>query len=331
MVLDQHKQQHKIAVIIPAYNVENHIRDVVAGVPSFVDQIIIVDDKSTDATLKVIQALNDSRLTIIHHKHNRGVGGAVLSGYEKANELGADIFVKLDGDNQMDPAYIQALVHPIANLEADYTKGNRFLHIKELQRMPIIRRVGNLGLSFLTKLASGYWNIFDPTNGFTALHKDTYQELSRDSIAKDYFFESSMLIQLRRVDARVLDIPIPAKYEDEDSHLSPLRSLLSFPPRLFAGLIKRILYQYFLFDFTAVSLFLSIGIPAIVFGFVWGFIKWAQSNRTGIPATTGTVLIAVLPIIVGVQLIVQAFSLDIDSVPDRSIRVGYSSQKQEIN
>lgn len=329
MILDLHKKQHKIAVIIPAYNVENHIRDVVAGVPEFVDQIIIVDDKSTDTTLKVIQALNDSRLTIIHHEHNRGVGGAVLSGYDKARELGADIFVKLDGDNQMDPTYIQALVHPIANLEADYTKGNRFLHIKELQRMPIIRRVGNLGLSFLTKLASGYWTIFDPTNGFTALHKDTYQELSKNSIARDYFFESSMLIQLRRVDARVLDIPIPAKYEDEDSHLSPLRSLLSFPPRLFAGLVKRILYQYFLFNFTAVSLFLSIGIPAIVFGFVWGFIKWTQSNRTGIPATTGTVLIAVLPIIVGVQLIVQAFSLDIDSVPDRSMRTDFIRKDQQ--
>ncbi len=328
MVLDQHKQQHKIAVIIPAYNVENHIADVVASIPSFVDQIIIVDDKSTDATLKVIQALNDSRLTIIHHEHNRGVGGAVLSGYDKAYELGADIFVKLDGDNQMDPTYIQALVHPIANLEADYTKGNRFLHIKELQRMPIIRRLGNLGLSFLTKLASGYWNIFDPTNGFTALHKEAYRELKKSTIAKDYFFESSMLIQLRRVDARVLDIPIPAKYEDEDSHLSPLRSLLSFPPRLFAGLVKRILYQYFLFNFTAVSLFLSIGIPAIVFGFVWGFIKWAQSNRTGIPATTGTVLIAVLPIIVGVQLIVQAFSLDIDSVPARSMRTDFLNKNQ---
>lgn len=319
MILDQH-QQHKIAVIIPAYNVENHIRDVVASIPSFVDQIIIVDDKSTDATLKVIQAINDSRLTIIHHEHNRGVGGAVLSGYDKAYELGADIFVKLDGDNQMDPTYIQALVHPIANLEADYTKGNRFLHIKELQRMPIIRRLGNLGLSFLTKLASGYWNIFDPTNGFTALHKEAYRELKKSTIAKDYFFESSMLIQLRRVDARVLDIPIPAKYEDEDSHLSPLRSLLSFPPRLFVGLIKRILYQYFLFNFTAVSLFLSTGIPAIIFGFIWGFIKWVESTRSGIPATTGTVLIAVLPIIVGVQLIVQAFSLDIDSVPERSMR-----------
>ncbi len=329
MVLDQYKQQHKIAVIIPAYNVENHIADVVAGIPSFVDQIIIVDDKSTDATLKVIQALNDSRLTIIHHEHNLGVGGAVLSGYEKAYELGADIFVKLDGDNQMDPAHIQALVYPIANVEADYTKGNRFLHIKELQRMPIIRRLGNLGLSFLTKLASGYWNIFDPTNGFTALHKEAYRELKKSSITKDYFFESSMLIQLRRVDARVLDIPIPAKYEDEDSHLSPLRSLLSFPPRLFIGLIKRILYQYFLFDFTAVSLFLSIGIPAIVFGFVWGFIQWIQSNRIGIPATTGTVLIAVLPIIVGVQLIVQAFSLDIDSVPNRSMRADFIRKDQQ--
>lgn len=186
--------------------------------------------------------------------------------------------------------------------------------------MPLIRRIGNLGLSFLTKLSSGYWNIFDPTNGYTAIHRDVYELLDKDAIDKDYFFETSMLIQLNKVKALVLDIPIPAKYDDQLSNLSPTATLFKFPGKLLKGLFNRIGYQYFLYDFTAASIYLAMGIPALIFGVIWGIVKWIHSIKTGIVASSGTVLIAVLPIIVGIQFITQAISLDINDVSKSSIR-----------
>lgn len=317
---DNQERNNSIAVIIPAYNVEQYIKKVIGGLPSYIDFIIVIDDCSKDHTAQEINKIKDSRIHLIKHTKNKGVGGAMLSGYQVAYDLGADIMVKIDGDDQMDPQYIMPLLAPILDLEADYAKGNRFLHMKELQKMPIIRRIGNWGLSFLTKLASGYWNIFDPTNGYTALHREAYILLNKEAIDKDFFFETSTLIQLQRGRAVVRDVPIPAQYENQSSNLSPLRTFFTFPPKLFKNSLKRISFQYFLYDFTAVSVYLSVGIPSIIFGTIWGLGKWIASIRTGIVTSTGTVLIAVLPIIIGVQLLTQALSLDINNVPIISIR-----------
>ena len=322
-------QKTKIAVIIPAYNVEKYIGTVIKKIPDFVDFIIVVDDCSKDNTIREVEKLDVDRIRLIEHKINQGVGGAMLSGYQLAYDLGADIMVKIDGDDQMDSSYIKSLVAPILEFQADYTKGNRFLHLKELQKMPAIRRIGNWGLSFLTKLASGYWNIFDPTNGYTALQREAYQLLNKEAIDKDFFFETSMLIQLQRIRALVRDVSIPARYDDQSSNLSPLKTLFTFPPRLFRNSLKRISFQYFLYDFTAVSVYLSIGIPSILFGVIWGIVKWIQSINTGIVATSGTVLIAVLPIIIGIQLIVQAISLDINNIPKVSIRTNSAENNHE--
>jgi len=317
---DNQERNNSIAVIIPAYNVEQYIKKVIGGLPSYIDFIIVIDDCSKNHTAQEINKIKDSRIHLIKHTKNKGVGGAMLSGYQVAYDLGADIMVKIDGDDQMDPQYIMPLLAPILDLEADYAKGNRFLHMKELQKMPIIRRIGNWGLSFLTKLASGYWNIFDPTNGYTALHREAYILLNKEAIDKDFFFETSTLIQLQRGRAVVRDVPIPAQYENQSSNLSPLRTFFTFPPKLFKNSLKRISFQYFLYDFTAVSVYLSVGIPSIIFGTIWGLGKWIASIRTGIVTSTGTVLIAVLPIIIGVQLLTQALSLDINNVPIISIR-----------
>ena len=222
-------QKVSLAVVIPAYNVENYIRLVISQLPSFVDFIIVVDDCSSDATAQEVKNINNERIHLIRHEQNQGVGGAMLSGYQLAFALGAEIMVKVDGDNQMDPAYLPALIEPLIEMKADYTKGNRFLHAKELQRMPLIRRIGNWGLSFLTKLSSGYWNIFDPTNGYTAIHREAYGLLDTASIATDYFFETSMLIQLNKIRAVVMDIPIPARYADQPSYLSLTATFFQFP------------------------------------------------------------------------------------------------------
>lgn len=306
-----------IAVVIPAYRAANTVTAVLEGIPAFVRHIVVVNDGSPDTTGAVVRDSPDRRVVLIEHERNQGVGGAVLTGYERARELGAEIIAKIDADGQMDPEYLLALITPIVLGEADYTKGNRFLHERELGAMPGRRRFGNAGLSFMTKLASGYWSIFDPTNGYTAIHASLVPLLS--SVAKRFFFESSMLLNLSLLRAVVRDVHIPARYPGARSHLSESRAALQFPWQLLRGFLKRIRLQYFVRDFTAVSLYLVFGTLLTLFGAVWSGWHWWISYQSGVPATTGTVIIGVLPIIVGVQLLLQAITLDVQSAPTAPI------------
>lgn len=307
--------------MIPAYQAAATIGAVLAGVPSWVRHIVVVDDCSTDGTADAVRAARDPRVRIVSHERNSGVGAAMLTGYAAATERGAEVLVKMDADDQMDPAALPALVLPIVRGEADYAKANRFLHARQLEAMPASRRFGNVMLSFLTKLASGYWPVFDPTNGFTALHVSVFTILDRDAIAKRFFFETSMLLELSRARAVVLDVYVPARYLGATSHLSRRRAAAEFPPRLLRGLFRRIVLQYFVRDFTAVSLYLVAGIALSLFGFVWGAWHWVISIQTGVAATTGTVMLAVLPLILGMQLLLQAIALDIDNVPSRPLHL----------
>jgi uncharacterized membrane protein len=256
---------------------------------------------------------------LIGHKVNRGVGGAMLTGFSYGLKIGTQILVKLDGDDQMDSNYLSYLVEPLINGQADYTKGNRFIHVHELKKMPLIRRIGNLGLSFLVKISSGYWDIFDPTNGYLAITSDILQDLEPRNIAHDYFFETSMLCELHKLGAVVNDVALPAIYNDSGSSLRVGREFLIFMKNLPIRFFDRIITQYFQYNFSAGSFFIIQGILLTLFGFIFGIIKWNQSAQTGVPATTGTVLLAVLPIILGVQFLSQAIALDITSVPRKSI------------
>jgi glycosyltransferase involved in cell wall biosynthesis len=309
-----------IAVVIPAYRAASHIRSVLEGIPSFVHHIVVVDDGSPDETGMIVKSWPDPRARLVVHARNQGVGGAVLSGYEEALTLGAEILVKMDGDDQMDPAYIWPLVAPILYGQADYAKGNRFLHARELHSMPLVRRIGNAGLSFLTKAASGYWNVFDPTNGYTAIHASVARNLNRANLDRRFFFESSMFLELSLMRAVVRDVSIPARYRNEKSSLSEGRALVQFPARLLRGLLRRWMIQYYLRDFTAFSVFLLTGLSMVLFGTAWGSYHWLQSYRHGGLASTGTVMIAVLPIIVGIQLLLEAVILDIQNVPTRPLQ-----------
>ena len=321
---------HHIAVIIPAYKVAHKIELVISNIPNFVKTIIVVNDASPDSTAKVLAEITDPRIIVIHHEKNQGVGGAMITGYNHAMNTGAEILIKMDGDDQMDPKKIMDLVNPILNGKADFTKGNRFLHQTQLKSMPLVRRIGNWGLTFLVKVASGYWNIFDPSNGYTAMHVEVWKHINKRRIAMDYFFESSLLSEMRYLSAVVQDIYIPARYQDEESSLSIKKVLFSFPFRLFKVSIRRFIYQYYLYNFSFGSLAFIIGIIFVLFGFVWGVIYWVKSIETGIPATTGTVLIAVLPIILGVQLLLQVISQDMNEIPSVTIHNSlYSQNKQE--
>jgi len=302
-----------ISVVIPCYKVETYIVDVVKSIPPFVDNIIIVNDKCPNNSTTLVKDFN--KVILLEHETNLGVGGAVITGYKKALEFESDITIKIDGDGQMDVNYMQKLVQPILDGKADYTKGNRFIDFKELRQMPKIRLFGNSGLSFLVKVSSGYWNIMDPTNGYTAINKQTLKELDLDNIAKRYFFESDMLINLNIENAVVVDVGIPAKYGDEESSLSVIKTLFGFPPKLFKGFTRRVFLKYFVYDFNMASLYTLLGVPMLIFGIVFGLIHWINSITTGVEASTGTVMLSVLPIILGVQFILQSIQIDMNNIP----------------
>lgn len=314
-------QNLRVVVVIPAFREEAHIGEVIRGLPAWVDRIVVVDDASPDHTSERALAVGDARVTVQRHERNQGVGAATLSGFTKALEIGADVIVKMDGDGQMDPAGLPALLEPICRGEADYVKANRFLHGDALTQMPWVRRLGNIGLSFMAKVASGYWPIFDPTNGYIAIHAAVVPLLNPKRIHPRFFFENSMLIELGLHRAVVADVYLPARYGTKVSHLSETQALVTFPLLLLRGMLRRVVVQYFIRDFSAVSLFLVAGLMAVVFGIVWGAYHWWMSSHTGVPASTGTVMVAVLPIILGIQLLLQAIVMDIQNVPRKPIHI----------
>jgi dolichol-phosphate mannosyltransferase len=307
----------QIAVVIPAYRAAMHIAGVLRGIPDFVTWIVVVEDCSPDDTAAIVEgeARRDPRIRLLRLTENQGVGGAVLAGYAEAQRLGADVVAKMDSDGQMDPAYLAALIAPIVHGEADYTKGNRYLHSRQLRSMPLARRIGNLGLSFLTKLASGYWNMFDPTNGYTAIHASLIPLLNIDSIGRRFFFESSMLLELSLLRAVVRDVYIPARYGDEVSNLSIVKTLRQFPAALAKGLFRRVWIQYFVRDFSMASLYAIGGLGLLVSGGVFGAGHWFSSAQHGVAAPTGTVMLVALSVLLGIQLLLQAVSLDIQNQP----------------
>jgi hypothetical protein len=319
-----------VAVVIPAYRAAAQIAGVLRGIPDWVAWIIVVEDRSPDGTAAIVEALSrrDPRIRLLRHAENQGVGGAVLSGYAEAHRLGAEIVVKMDGDGQMDPAYLPALIAPIVRGEADYAKGNRYLHARQLRSMPLLRRLGNLGLSFLTKLASGYWNVFDPTNGYTAIHAALIPLLNQEGIGRRYFFESSMLLELSLLRAVVRDVHIPARYGDETSSLSIPKTLRQFPPALLKGLCRRVWIQYVVRDFSIASLYAIVGLALLLGGGTFGTIRWCAAAQQGVATPIGTVMLAVLPVLLGIQLLLQAVSLDIQNQPTHCLHRDDAASQQ---
>jgi len=307
----------KIAVVIPCYCVEKHIQDVIAKIPACVDLVIAVDDASPDRTPGILDDLPQThgRLVVVHHPQNKGVGGAMITGYREALRRDAAIVVKLDGDDQMDAALIPLFVTPLLQGRAEYVKGNRFHQFSNAATMPFVRRMGNLGLSFLIKAASGYWNILDPTNGYTASSAAALSHLDLDAVEERYLFETSMLVQLYAINARVTEIPMFARYAGETSSLSVTRSLFEFPPYLLRAFLKRVFRTYFWNDFTATSVFLLMGVLLSLFGTGYGLYFWIRSEITRQAATAGTVMVAALTVILGFQLLLQAWVLDIQRTP----------------
>ncbi|MBN2578380.1 MAG: glycosyltransferase family 2 protein [Pirellulales bacterium] len=311
----------RIAVVIPCYRVADRIEGVLRQIGPEVWRIYCIDDGCPELSGQAAEraAVQDPRIRVLRHPENRGVGAAVVTGYRQALRDRADVIVKIDGDGQMDPRLIPQMVAPILRQEADYVKGNRFFHLESLRSMSWIRLIGNAGLSFWAKLSSGYWNSFDPTNGFTAVHAAVARQLPLDKLSRRFFFESDVLFRLNLVGALVDNVPMDARYAGERSNLVPWKSLVVFPLLHSRNLAKRIFYNYFLRDFSIPSLHLLVGILLTACGAVFGTVQWIKSVQTGVLASAGTVMLSALLVILGLQFLLSFISYDIARVPKKPI------------
>lgn len=318
----------RIAAVVPAYNEEKMIATVIETMPEFVDDIIIVDDCSTDGTSGVVAASSDPRVRLIRHEVNKGVGGAIITGHRVALAEGADVNVVMAGDAQMDPAYLPALLERVTTQGYGFAKANRFFSPESFQGMPKHRVFGNIVLSFMTKLASGYWNLFDPQNGYTAVRTEVLRRIDLDRVAPRYSFENDLLIHLNILQVPAVDVPIPAIYGAEVSSIRLSKVVPELLSQLTKGFWRRIWYRYVLWSFSPIALLLVLGLLLFVFGLgvaIWVCFQIAAS----VVATAATVMLAALPLMIGTQMLISALQLDIQASPSTPNMLPFTSERRE--
>ena len=302
-------------VVIPAYRAADTILQVIAAIGPEIDLIVVVDDGCPEGTgIVVANNRSDKRVVALMHDVNQGVGGAFLTGMRYAIQRGADIIVKLDADGQMNPAQVPALIHPIASGQADYVKGDRFFFLTNAASMPAVRRFGNLALSFLAKLSTGYWTIMDPTNGFFAIHARVAELLDDERIAKRFFFETDLLFHLGLIRAKVVEFPMRATYGNEVSNLRVSHQLVPFLAGHLRNTVRRILYRYFFRDLSLASFQLVAGSGLFLFGLAFGLYHWWAAPPDQL-VPTGTIMIAALTFLIGFQLVLSFLNYDISASP----------------
>lgn len=322
-------QVPSVGVVIPCYCESANILAVLAAIPADISRIYCVDDGCPQSTGEHIERhTKDERITVIYHERNQGVGAAMRSGYRAALADAMDLIVKLDGDGQMDPAEIQDLLAPLLSNDADYAKGNRFYCLDGLTSMPLTRLFGNVVLSFVSKLSTGYWQLFDPNNGFTAIDARVLELVPLDDIDDGYFFEADMLFRLNTLRAVVVDVPMRARYGDEKSSIRLPRVTMVFAVKHTINFFKRFTYNYLLRGFSVASVEWIAGPLALGFGLVFGVSQWMQSVETSVAATAGTVMLASLPMIIGMQMLLSAIHFDIGNEPRVPLRRMFSGRGQ---
>jgi dolichol-phosphate mannosyltransferase len=310
----------RVAVVIPCYKVKRHIRSVIDTIGPEVCRIYVVDDYCPEGSGAFVEQNNTCpRVHVLRNPVNLGVGGAVMRGYRQAIADGMDIVVKIDGDGQMNPRLLPRLIAPIVTGQADYVKGNRFYDLTQIKQMPTVRIIGNAILSFMAKFSTGYWGLFDPTNGLTALAVPVAAHLPLDKISRRFFFETDMLFRLNTLRAVVVDMPMHASYGEETSNLRITRVLPEFLFKHIRNFAKRIFYNYFLRDMSVASLELLVGLVLLVGGVITGGYYWGLALATGRPTPVGTIMLAVLPILIAVQLLLAFLAYDFASTPRRPI------------
>ena len=308
------KESPCVVVVIPCYKVSAKILSVLDKIPRIVSKIIVVDDNCPEKTGLIVKKKKSSKkIIVITNDKNLGVGGATKVGYKEALKINPDVVIKIDGDGQMNPMDAPKFISAIIEKEYDYAKGNRFYSLNNIYQMPLIRKIGNLGLSFMSKLSTGYYEIFDPNNGFTAINGQCLAQLPLSKIDDRYFFESDMLFHLNLLGAKVLDIPLAAIYNDETSSLKIWNSLLIFPKKHLRNLVRRILYKYYLRDFNIASVQLFLGIILFSWGASFGLVTWLNNMSNKVATAPGTIVLVAILTITGLQLLLSFLSFDMRS------------------
>jgi glycosyltransferase involved in cell wall biosynthesis len=306
----------RVAVVVPAHDEEQLIATTLGGIPGFVDRIIVVDDGSADATSERVRAFGDTRVELVVHERNRGVGAAIVTGYKRALEEELDVVCVMAGDNQMDPEDLEALVRPVARGEVDYAKANRLFTGQAWELIPRTRYLGNAVLSMLTKIASGYWHVADSQSGYTAIGKDTLRLLDLDRVYTYYGFPNDLLVHLNIVNARVRDFPSRPVYGVGE------RSGIRYhkvAPRISWLLIKaffwRLREKYVIRDFHPLVFFYAFGFLSTLAGLVLGIVEIAY-RIAGNAVSVGTVVLIALLLISGSQFTLFAMWFDMESNKD---------------
>ncbi|MCB1607039.1 MAG: glycosyltransferase family 2 protein [Xanthomonadales bacterium] len=319
-----------LAVVIPCYRSGEGVLSLIERIGPEVGWIVVVDDACPLKTGHLVQErCTDPRVQVIFHAQNQGVGGAMVSGYKAALKTPAQVVVKLDSDGQMDPALIPRLARSVLAGQADYSKGNRFFQVADVRNMPRLRLLGNAVLSFLSKLSTGYWQLFDPTNGFTAIHRRTLAALPLDHLSPRYFFESDLLFRLGQLRAVVRELPMVSVYAGEPSSLSPMAQIRPFLRGHALNFCKRLIYDYLLRGFSVASIQLIWGLLLLSGGTVFGLLQWIGHVRAGVPASAGTVMLAALPVLVGVQCLLAWLAHDMANDPRTPFQLSAADAQPE--
>lgn len=309
-------EQKSIAVVIPAHDEEKLIGETISGIPDFVDRIIVVDDRSSDGTAAVVEALDDHRVELIRHGRNEGVGAAIVTGYKRARDEGIEVTAVMAGDNQMDPADLQTLVEPVARGEVDYAKANRLFTGQAWDLIPRTRYLGNAVLSLLTKVASGYWHVADSQTGYTAISLEYLRLLDLDRIYRGYGMPNDMLVHLNIWNARVRDFPSRPIYNVGERSGIRLRKVV---PRiswlLLKGFFFRMREKYVIRDFHPLVFFYFLGFLMTTFGLVLGIVE-VVLRLMGNAITTPTIVLVALLLISGSQFMLFAMWFDMESNKD---------------
>lgn len=306
----------RVAVVVPAYDEARLVGETLAGIPDFVDRIYVVDDASRDATGEQARARGDSRVEVIRHERNRGVGAAIATGYRRALEEEVDVTCVMAADNQMDPSELRDLVDPVARGEVEYAKANRLVSGEAWKVIPRTRYLGNAVLSLLTKIASGYWHVADSQAGFTALSLDALRRLELDRLYPRYGFPNDMLVHLNVQNARVRDVPSRPIYDVGERSGIMLRAVV---PRISWLLFKRFWWRmaqkYVIRDFHPLVFFYVFGLLMTFVGFVLGVVELVL-RILGNEITTPTIVLVAVLLIAGLQLTLFAMSFDMEANKD---------------
>ncbi len=304
------------AVVIPCYNEEKMITQTIKKIPEYIDHIIAVNDASTDNTIGVLNKLKKqySKLIIVDNKVNQGVGGALIAGYDYAiKNTKATAIGIVAGDDQFDSSYLKSMLDDFIDQSADYVKASRFFHREAFKTMPKYRQFGNIFISLLTKFSTGYYSITDITNGCGWLRREIIEKVDFSIVEKRYDYETSMLTALSIANAKVIDHAVPAHYGDEKSTIKLIPTAWRNLKAVWKGFWRRIYYKYVLYGFHPVALFLFTGMFFLIISLLLAiFLLYVKLFAHQSP-TAGSVMLAVLPFILGIQLTLTALTIDVSN------------------